>query len=67
MESSALLLTVPEVADLTRISVAQLYLMLRRGELPCVKVGRVYRVPRAALERWIADQLEASADRSRAW
>ena len=52
----ALLLKVPEVARLLRISRNLAYELVARGELPSVRLGRVIRVPRQALEAWIARQ-----------
>lgn len=63
MNVSALLLTVPEVAALTQLSEAQLYLMVRRTEILHLKVGRVVRIARADLERWITQQAAAADGR----
>lgn len=48
------LLTIPEVASRLRISRNLAYELAARGELPHIRLGRVIRVPRAALEDWIA-------------
>lgn len=45
------LLTVPEVAALLRIGRGKAYALVRRGNLPSVKLGRTLRVPKAAIER----------------
>ena len=37
-------LTVPEVAERLRLSRTTVYRMLRRGELPMVRLGRSWRV-----------------------
>jgi excisionase family DNA binding protein len=50
------LLTVPETAKLLRISRNLAYELVARRELPCVRLGRVIRVPRASLDAWIASQ-----------
>lgn len=47
-------LTVAEVATLTRVSRMTIYRMVHSGELPAVRVGSSYRVPRSAVEQLIA-------------
>ena len=47
------LLTVPEAAQFLRISRNLAYDMIARGELPHIRLGRVIRVPHAALEEWL--------------
>jgi putative molybdopterin biosynthesis protein len=52
---SALLLTVPEAASLLRIGRNTCYELIRRGDLPAVRLGeRIIRIPRFGLEQWIA-------------
>jgi excisionase family DNA binding protein len=48
------LLTVTEVARRLSLGRATTYQLVRRGELPSVRVGRAVRVPVHALEAWIA-------------
>ena len=61
MEASApLLLTVPEAAELLRVHSNHVYELIRRGELPHVRLGRVIRLPRHRLEQWIEEQCGAS-------
>jgi len=52
-----MLLTAQEVAALLRISRALAYRWMQDGTLPALKApqGRVVRVPRRALERWIEE------------
>lgn len=50
------LLTVPETAKLLRISRNLAYELVARRQLPCVRLGRVIRVPRMSLDAWIASQ-----------
>lgn len=51
------LLTVPEAAQLLRISRNLAYELIKRGELPHVRLGeRIIRVPRHALEHWLEQQ-----------
>jgi excisionase family DNA binding protein len=43
------LVTVRDSAAFLKISVASVYALMARGELPYVKIGRARRVPRRAL------------------
>lgn len=47
-------LTVAEVAEVMRVSRMTVYRLLHSGELPGVRVGRSFRVPQDALERYLA-------------
>ncbi|GJF04988.1 helix-turn-helix domain-containing protein [Pseudonocardia sp. D17] len=49
------LLTVPEVAALLRVSRMTVYRQINSGELPCVKVGRSFRVPRQVVRDILGD------------
>jgi excisionase family DNA binding protein len=48
-------LTLREVAELVRISRTTAYGLARSGHLPTVRVGGQIRIPRAELERWLAE------------
>lgn len=48
-----LLLTVEETADALGIGRSHLFKILASGEIASVKVGRLRRVPRAELERYV--------------
>ncbi len=51
------LLTVPEAAELLRIKNTKCYELAARNELPgLVRVGRLVRVHRPTLERWLEAQ-----------
>jgi excisionase family DNA binding protein len=52
------LLRAAEAAKLLGIGRSKIYEMLARGELPALRIGRLVRVPRHALEQWIADRTE---------
>lgn len=54
------LLTVPEAAKLLRISRNLAYELVTRNELPAVRLGRIIRIPRAALDDWIANRAGSS-------
>jgi excisionase family DNA binding protein len=49
-----LTLTVPETAELLAISRMSAYAAVREGTIPSVKIGRRVLVPRAALDRLLA-------------
>jgi excisionase family DNA binding protein len=62
LESSPrLLLTVEEAADLIGICRSNMFKLIRRGEVKSVKVGRLRRIPPAALEDYVR-QLSAPTD-----
>jgi len=48
-------LTVAEVAETMRLSRMTVYRFVQRGDLPAVRVGRSYRVPKDALERYLSE------------
>lgn len=48
------LLTVPEAAELLRIGLNRAYQLCRARPIPTIVIGHSVRVPREALERWIA-------------
>lgn len=56
-----LLLTVEEAADRIGICRANMFKLIRRGEVKSVKVGRLRRVTPAALEDYVR-RLSATAD-----
>jgi excisionase family DNA binding protein len=51
------LLTANEVADQLRVSTMTVYRLIRRGELPAVRVGRNYRVRAVELEAYLQAQV----------
>lgn len=51
------LLTAGEVADQLRVSTMTIYRLIRRGELPAVRVGRNYRVRSRDLEAFLDAQV----------
>ncbi|MHB0874507.1 MAG: helix-turn-helix transcriptional regulator [Anaerolineae bacterium] len=55
------LLRAREVAAATGLPKSTVYRLAQRGELPHVKfLGKSVRFPESAVERWIAERLEAS-------
>jgi excisionase family DNA binding protein len=51
------LLTAAEVSDLLRVSTMTVYRLIRRGELPAVRVGRNYRVRASELDTYLSGQV----------
>jgi excisionase family DNA binding protein len=54
-----LLLTVRQVEAALQLGRTRTYELLRSGQLPTLRVGRLIRVSRVALEEWIAQQVAA--------
>ncbi len=52
------LLRVEEVARLLGIGRSKAYELVASGDLPALRIGRLIRVPRHALDRWIAERTE---------
>lgn len=50
------LMDVQELAAFLKIDRQTLYNWLRQGRLPGIKVGRVWRFERAAIEQWLRRQ-----------
>ena len=53
------ILTVKQVAELLQVSIPQVRRMIANGELSAMKVGREWRVPKAALEELFERELAA--------
>lgn len=51
------LLTADEVAEMLRVSTMTVYRLIRRGELPAVRVGRSYRVRQQDLDGYLDGQV----------
>jgi len=48
-------MTVPEVAQYLGVVPDTIYRKARRGEIPAVKMGKVWRFPKDALDKWLND------------
>jgi excisionase family DNA binding protein len=59
-----LLLKAGEVAKLLGLGRSKVFAMLAVGELPVIRIGRSVRVPRAALEDWIAERMQHASGQS---
>ena len=55
-------LTVEEVAGLLRVSTRTVQRLLAEGQLPGVRVGRQWRIPRAELLAYLRGPTRASAE-----
>lgn len=51
--STTLTLTVSECAQALHLGRNTVYDLIRSGDLPAFRVGRVIRIPQAALHEWI--------------
>ena len=45
--------TVPEVAELLKISQSKMYRLVQRGSIPHVKIGRNVRISESDLKDWL--------------
>ena len=50
------LLTVGEAAQALRIGRNTCYELIRQGQIPAIRIGRLIRVPRFGLESWLSRQ-----------
>ncbi len=57
----ALLFTAEEAADLLKISRCKVYDLLRNHDLRSIKIGGSRRIPRSALEEYVAQLLDGEA------
>jgi excisionase family DNA binding protein len=55
--ADALLLRVEEAAPLLRLSRTEVFALIKKGELTSIKIGRRRRIPRQALDDYIAARL----------
>lgn len=53
-------LTVAEMAQYIGIGLNKAYELVNSKRLPCLKIGRTYRIPKAALDEWLIKQSVAS-------
>lgn len=58
--AESILLTVRDVQEATSLGRTKVYELIRKGELPVVRIGRAVRVHRQTLERWISQREEAA-------
>jgi len=56
-----LALTPEEVADALSVSRHTIYRLIERGNIPTVRIGRLHRVRKVDLERWIEEHLSSAS------
>jgi excisionase family DNA binding protein len=56
-----LALTPEEVADALSVSRHTIYRLIERGNSPTVRIGRLHRVRKVDLERWIEEHLNSAS------
>lgn len=54
-------LTLDQVAKLLRLHRSTVYRMVKRGEIPAVKIGRVWRFSKGALDTWLTSGVRLDA------
>lgn len=55
-------MTVPEVAELLKLSEKTVYRLAQRSELPGFKVGGSWRFRRGDIDKWAAGQIRAARE-----
>lgn len=58
------LMTIPQAAKMLSLSRAMVYLLIKRGELHCIHIGRAVRVSQSELRRFVQER-EAAETRKR--
>jgi excisionase family DNA binding protein len=61
LDALPMLLTVKDLEAELQLGRTRTYELVRSGELPVVRIGRVVRVPRDALRRWIQERAARAA------
>lgn len=52
------LLSRREVQQLYGVSTYQLYEATRQGKIPCFKLGGLWKYPKAAVDKWVAENVK---------
>lgn len=47
---------VDEITELLSICKQKVYSLIHEGNLPCIKIGRRYVIPKSAFEQWLKKQ-----------
>ena len=58
-------LTLAELSEYLKIPRSTLYRLVRQGQIPGRKVGRVWRFHRGAIDRWLQNQCQESQTRKK--
>jgi excisionase family DNA binding protein len=51
------ILNIEEVSSWPRIPTSTLYSLCRRGEIPCIKIGKHWRFDRKHVENWLNQKI----------
>mgnify|MGYP001771049981 CR=1 FL=1 len=54
------LLRPEEAAQFLKISRATLYVLMERGQIPSVRIGRARRIPSEVLKKWLKERMETA-------
>ncbi|SCF37064.1 DNA binding domain-containing protein, excisionase family [Micromonospora matsumotoense] len=54
--------TVAETAEILSLSLGSTYALVRSGEIPAIKLGGRWLIPKGRLHRWLDDLPEASTE-----
>ena len=63
-DGDKLLLSVKEAATLLGVGSGLIYEMVRKDEVPHIRLGRLVKIPRQGLEAWIAQESGLADDAS---
>ena len=55
-----MLLQANEAAKVVAIPLSSFYRLLRRGDVPCVRLGRSVRIPADAFRQWVEERAGAT-------
>jgi excisionase family DNA binding protein len=58
MNSQPTIMNVEEVSSWLRIPLSTLYSMCRRGEIPCIKIGKHWRFDQQRIEAWMGNKIK---------
>ena len=59
MDKMQLLLRPAEAAEALGVSRSRCYELIKEGGIPSMRIGTAVRVPRVALEQWVASRVKA--------
>jgi excisionase family DNA binding protein len=58
----ASVLTITEVAEILRMHSSTIYRLVKRGDLPGLKIGAVWRVNRESIDLWLVGKTRATTE-----
>jgi excisionase family DNA binding protein len=59
------ILTIDELSSYLKISKSTLYKLVRKGDIPCQKIGRHWRFRKEAIDAWLEQTQEAKTNPKR--